>query len=522
MLAAAILRGAPPSCPTPTRRRRGDRSTSGWTTAAVGGRPGGPRRYRRRPWSTPRSRRAALAAFAVSGATAMTLQVLWTRALAVLLGSSVFSFTLILLAFLIGLGVGSAVFGRARPADAASGALAGGAAPGDRRRGRRVLPRHRQAAVRLHLAAAVVQLRRRRHPHLPVRARLHRGAAGDHAHGRRLPADHAHRGGRPRLGRPRRRQRLRAQHRGRHRRLVPVGLRGVAAAGPAARDLRRGAASTWRWRRVLFACAPGLPRHAPPGRRRRRGRAGAHRPGAAALEPGQLLVGLLPRLDRARVHRPQAPQEVWKTPSWSSTRTASPPPSPSISGARPTRSRTTARSTPRTTPTCRRRSSSGCCRCCSTASRHPPKVALVGYGSGVTAGAITQYPIASLEVVELEPAIYRALALLRQRQPPAAREPQGHRARRRRPQLPDPAQRQVRRHRQRAVEPLADRRLEPVHARVLPRREDPPGAGRHLLPVGAALRDGALEHQDHLPAPCARSSPTSTCSPPRICRRTRS
>jgi spermidine synthase len=60
-----------------------------------------------------RSRRAALAAFAVSGATAMTLQVLWTRALAVLLGSSVFSFTLILLAVLIGLGVGAAVFGRA-------------------------------------------------------------------------------------------------------------------------------------------------------------------------------------------------------------------------------------------------------------------------------------------------------------------------------------------------------------------------------------------------------------------------
>ena len=42
----------------------------------------------------------------------MTLQVLWTRALAVLLGSSVFSFTLILLAFLIGLGVGAALFGR--------------------------------------------------------------------------------------------------------------------------------------------------------------------------------------------------------------------------------------------------------------------------------------------------------------------------------------------------------------------------------------------------------------------------
>src|SRR6478609_8013486 len=59
-----------------------------------------------------RARRAVLLAFAVSGATAMTLQVLWTRTLAVLLGSSVYSFTLILLAFLIGLGVGAAVFAR--------------------------------------------------------------------------------------------------------------------------------------------------------------------------------------------------------------------------------------------------------------------------------------------------------------------------------------------------------------------------------------------------------------------------
>jgi spermidine synthase len=59
-----------------------------------------------------RSRRVALGAFVVSGATAMTLQVMWTRALAVLIGSSIFSFTIILVAFLIGLGVGSAVFGR--------------------------------------------------------------------------------------------------------------------------------------------------------------------------------------------------------------------------------------------------------------------------------------------------------------------------------------------------------------------------------------------------------------------------
>jgi spermidine synthase len=64
------------------------------------------------PLVDARARRVALGSFVISGATAMTLQVLWTRALAVLIGSSIFSFTLILLAFLIGLGIGSAVFGR--------------------------------------------------------------------------------------------------------------------------------------------------------------------------------------------------------------------------------------------------------------------------------------------------------------------------------------------------------------------------------------------------------------------------
>jgi spermidine synthase len=64
------------------------------------------------PLIDARSRRVALGAFIVSGATAMTLQVMWTRALAVLIGSSIFSFTIILVAFLIGLGLGSAIFGR--------------------------------------------------------------------------------------------------------------------------------------------------------------------------------------------------------------------------------------------------------------------------------------------------------------------------------------------------------------------------------------------------------------------------
>src|SRR5207248_2881846 len=64
------------------------------------------------PLITPGARRAVLVAFAVSGATAMTLQGLWTRALAVVIGSSIYSFTIILIAFLVGLGAGSAVFGR--------------------------------------------------------------------------------------------------------------------------------------------------------------------------------------------------------------------------------------------------------------------------------------------------------------------------------------------------------------------------------------------------------------------------
>ncbi|MFB6261994.1 MAG: fused MFS/spermidine synthase [Bradymonadaceae bacterium] len=50
----------------------------------------------------------ALGAFAVSGAIAMSYQVLWTRAYVIVLGSSTYSFTLILSAFLVGLAGGSA------------------------------------------------------------------------------------------------------------------------------------------------------------------------------------------------------------------------------------------------------------------------------------------------------------------------------------------------------------------------------------------------------------------------------
>jgi spermidine synthase len=51
---------------------------------------------------------AALGSFAVFGAISMSYQVLWTRAFVIILGSSTYSFTIILTAFLIGLSGGSA------------------------------------------------------------------------------------------------------------------------------------------------------------------------------------------------------------------------------------------------------------------------------------------------------------------------------------------------------------------------------------------------------------------------------
>ncbi|MBN1770696.1 MAG: fused MFS/spermidine synthase [Deltaproteobacteria bacterium] len=56
-----------------------------------------------------RARVAALVAFGVSGFAAMNYQVAWNRVLAMVIGSSVYSFTIILLAFLVGIAGGSAI-----------------------------------------------------------------------------------------------------------------------------------------------------------------------------------------------------------------------------------------------------------------------------------------------------------------------------------------------------------------------------------------------------------------------------
>ncbi len=60
----------------------------------------------------PRPVKVALIAFGVSGFGAMVLEVAWTRALSMVLGSSVYAFSLMLLAFLLGLAGGGAFFSR--------------------------------------------------------------------------------------------------------------------------------------------------------------------------------------------------------------------------------------------------------------------------------------------------------------------------------------------------------------------------------------------------------------------------
>lgn len=62
--------------------------------------------------ATPRERHRALWVFALSGASAMVLEVLWTRAVGVVIGASTYAFTLILTTFLIGLAGGAGVASR--------------------------------------------------------------------------------------------------------------------------------------------------------------------------------------------------------------------------------------------------------------------------------------------------------------------------------------------------------------------------------------------------------------------------
>ena len=56
-----------------------------------------------------RSARGRIVAIALSGLTALGAEVIWTRLLSLLLGATVYTFSLILAAFLVGLGIGSSI-----------------------------------------------------------------------------------------------------------------------------------------------------------------------------------------------------------------------------------------------------------------------------------------------------------------------------------------------------------------------------------------------------------------------------
>src|SRR6266540_2822088 len=293
-----------------------------------------------------RSRRAALVAFAVSGATAMTLQVLWTRALAVLLGSSVFSFTLILLAFLIGLGIGAAAFGRLSQRTPhpvrwlAALHLATASAIGLTYLFTDKIPYVLStlgAIVGSFLSGFVVL------PKLGLQRGIYFAVLGDLALAALLYAVA------PQLARRRRQAGVAAA--------VALALVGLVlprwnlvsfSAGffrlSIAREYisRKVHKHNWQDPKLVFyedgiATTVSVDQWEKTYSLKNNGKVDASND---ADMPTQIVVGLLPLL-------------FYDQPA-------------------------------------------------------PPKVALVGFGSGVTAGAITQYPIASLEVVELEPAVYRA------------------------------------------------------------------------------------------------------------------
>jgi len=98
--AAALLvfrgRVQPAAAPAPKRPARSVRASAAPVTTAP----------------PPAVRRAVLVGFAVSGFAAMVYQITWTRALVMSLGSSTYSFTCILAAFILGLALGSLAVAR--------------------------------------------------------------------------------------------------------------------------------------------------------------------------------------------------------------------------------------------------------------------------------------------------------------------------------------------------------------------------------------------------------------------------
>ena len=61
---------------------------------------------------SPRALRLMLVGYGLSGFSALAYEVTWTRILSTMIGSSVYAFSMMLTAFILGLGLGSLVFAR--------------------------------------------------------------------------------------------------------------------------------------------------------------------------------------------------------------------------------------------------------------------------------------------------------------------------------------------------------------------------------------------------------------------------
>ncbi len=162
-------------------------------------------------------RRTVYLAIALSGFTALSAEVVWTRLLSLLFGGTTYTFSLILAGFLLGLGIGSSL-GSAFARSLARPSMALGWCQAGRVRGRRLGRDHGQRfdAVLAHrpvdLDQPLVQLPARRG------ALSLDGAAGRGALGRELPAGAGGGGACRRRPGPDRREALRREHAGRHHR----------------------------------------------------------------------------------------------------------------------------------------------------------------------------------------------------------------------------------------------------------------------------------------------------------------
>ena len=119
--------------------------------------------------------------------------------------------------------------------------------------------------------------------------------------------------------------------------------------------------------------------------------------------------------------------------------------------------------------------------------------AVIGIGTGLTMHTLLQsLSLERVETVEIEAAMAEAARGFAPRNSSAFADPRGSDRDRRRQDLLLHAQPALRHPGLRALQSLGERRLEPVHARVLPAHPRPPEPGRHPGAVVPALRDRRL------------------------------